>query len=132
MATTAKGSFEVKLAAQPVGPEEGGPAIGRVNLDKRYSGDLAATGRGQMISAMGTVEGSAGYIALEVVEGTLDGRTGTFVLQHFGLMDRGAPELRIVVVPDSGTGELTGLTGTMQIAIEQGRHSYELEYTLPA
>ena len=131
MALTAKGTFEVKLAAQPVGPEEGGPAIGRLNLDKQYSGVLAAVSHGQMISAMGTEQGSGGYTALELVEGTLDGRTGTFVLQHFGLMNRGAPELRIVVVPDSATAELAGLTGDMQIIVENGRHSYELTYSFP-
>jgi hypothetical protein len=100
-------------------------------LDKQFHGDLVATSKGQMLSAGTAVQGSAGYVAIEQVSGTLHGRSGTFVLQHLGTMTRGAPQLLIRVVPDSGTGELTGLAGTMTIQIVERKHSYEFEYTLP-
>lgn len=126
----ATGPFEVKLTPQP--PDDGTeqPAVGRLRIDKQFHGDLEATSQGQMLAAGTAVKGSAGYVALEQVSGTLAGRAGTFVLQHYGLMDRGAPQLTITVVPDSGTGELTGLSGKMAIAIEGGRHSYDFEYSL--
>ncbi len=124
------GAFDVKMLPQP--PAEGAPPFGRFALDKRYHGALDATGQGEMIAAMTEVKGSAAYSALEVVDGALDGRHGTFVIQHTGVMDRGAPSLRITVVPDSGTGALAGLTGTMEIVIEGGAHSYVFEYALPA
>ena len=128
--TRAAGSFEVK--AIPQSPDEGpeSPVIGRMLLDKRYSGDLEATSRGQMLGAQTAVSGSAGYVAIEHVSGTLNGRTGTFLLQHSGTMARGAMQLTIVVIPDSGTGDLTGLAGGMQINIVEGKHFYEFEYTL--
>jgi len=125
----ARGTFEVKLTPQPNG--EAGPGLGRLVLDKTFHGDLEATSQGQMLSAGTAVQGSAGYVALERVSGSLQGRTGTFVLQHHGLMDRGTPSLTITVVPDSGTGELTGLAGTMGITIADGKHSYDFEHTLP-
>jgi hypothetical protein len=108
----------------------GDPALGRLLIEKQFHGDLEATSRGQMLSAATPVKGSAGYVALERVSGMLHGRTGTFVLQHSGTMDRGAPQLIITVVPDSGTGELTGIAGRMAIVIADGKHAYELEYTL--
>ncbi|HEX6104450.1 MAG TPA: DUF3224 domain-containing protein [Gemmatimonadales bacterium] len=126
----ARGTFEVKLT--PVPGEGADSALGRMTLEKEFHGDLQASARGQMLTAMTPVEGSAGYVAIERVEGTLDGRAGSFILQHSGTMDRDQPELTITVVPDSGTGELEGLTGRMTIEIEDGKHSYELEYTLPA
>jgi len=131
MTTRATGSFEVKL--QPVGaPDKGdGSALGRMTIDKQFHGDLEATSKGEMLSAMTDIKGSAGYVAIERVTGTLDGRSGSFVLQHTGLMDRGKPQLSVVVVPDSGSGQLTGLTGTMKIIIEGGKHSYEFDYALP-
>ncbi|MFL6264286.1 MAG: DUF3224 domain-containing protein [Thermoanaerobaculia bacterium] len=129
MAAHARGTFEVKLTPQANG--EAGPGLGRLILDKTFRGDLEATSQGQMLSAGTAVQGSAGYVALERVNGTLQGRGGTFVLQHSGLMDRGKPQLTIVVVPDSGTEELTGLQGTMGITIADGKHSYDFEYTLP-
>jgi hypothetical protein len=101
-------------------------------LDKQFHGDLEGTSKGQMLSTMGDVKGSAGYVAMERVRGTLHGRTGTFALQHGGTMTRGAPSLTITVVPDSGTGELVGLTGTMEIHIVEGKHSYDFSYALPA
>ena len=124
----ARGTFEVTLAPQP-GLADAVP--GRMTIDKRFQGDLEGTSQGQMLAAQTTVQGSAGYVAIERVRGTLAGRTGTFVLQHSGLMDRGKPELSIAVVPDSGTEGLTGLRGRMTILIEGGRHSYDFEYSLP-
>jgi hypothetical protein len=129
MAEQASGAFEVKLTPQK--DETGDAAIARMTLDKRFHGDLEATSQGQMLSAGTAVQGSAGYVAIERVSGTLKGRSGTFVLQHYGLMNRGVPQLTITVVPDSGTGELTGLSGAMKIDIAGGKHSYGFEYTLP-
>lgn len=128
MTKRASGTFEVKLSPQA---PEGDSPIGRMLLDKRFHGDLEAISQGQMLAASTAVQGSAGYVALEQVNGTLQGRQGTFVLQHNGLMNRGTPQLTIVVVPDSGTGQLEGLAGRMDIQIAEGRHSYELEYMLP-
>jgi hypothetical protein len=104
--------------------------FGRLLLDKQYHGDLEATSQGQMLSAGTAEKGSAGYVAIEKVSGTLQGRSGTFVLQHNGTMNRGNPQLTITVVPDSGTGELTGLGGSMTIEITESKHSYEFSYTL--
>ena len=129
MTTHARGTFEVKLSPQVDG-EEGGASLGRLLIDKRFSGDLEATSRGQMLAFRSGVEGSAGYVALEQVEGTLAGRAGGFVLQHTGTMERGAQQLSVTVVPDSGTGELEGLSGRMRIDIAEGRHAYEFDYTL--
>jgi uncharacterized protein DUF3224 len=130
VATRAIGTFEVKLAPLPTGDETGSEGLGRMSLDKRFHGDLEATSRGQMLTAGTDVPGSAGYVAMERVSGKLHGRSGTFALQHSGTMTRGAPQLTITVVPDSGTGELTGLAGRMAIIIADGKHSYELDYTL--
>lgn len=129
MTEHARGTFEVKLTPQP--NSEAGPGLGRMILDKTFHGDLEATSQGQMLSAGTAVQGSAGYVALERVSGTLRGRAGTFVLQHHGLMNRGTPQLTITVVPDSGTDGLTGISGTMSIEIAGGKHSYDFEHTLP-
>lgn len=126
----ARGTFEVKLTPQ-ADESAAGAGLGRMTLDKQFHGDLEAASRGQMLSAGTAVQGSAGYVALERVSGTLLGRAGTFVLQHHGLMNRGTPSLTITVVPDSGTGELTGISGTMSIEIADGLHSYDFEHTLP-
>lgn len=126
----AKGTFEVKLNPQ-TDEKVGDPSIGRMSIDKQFSGDLVATSKGQMLAAGTDVKGSAGYVAMEKVDGTLNGRKGTFALQHSGTMNRGAPQLSITVVPDSGTGELVGLTGKMMINIADGKHSYEFDYELP-
>ena len=130
MTTRASGTFEVKTS--PQAPDEGdsGGGLGRMLIDKRFAGDLEGTSKGQMLAAMTGVAGSAGYVAMEQVTGALAGRSGTFVLQHSGTMTRGAPQLTVSVVPDSGTGGLEGLTGTMQIIIDEGRHSYVFDYTL--
>jgi hypothetical protein len=115
-------------------PQPADPAtdlgIERLLLDKQFHGDLKATSRGQMLTVGTRVEGSAGYVAIERVDGTLQGRRGTFALQHIGTMTRGAPSLLIRVVPDSGTDELTGLSGSMSITITDGRHSYDFDYAL--
>ena len=133
MTTRASGPFDVKLNPQSSDEEPGGSSLARLTLDKQFAGDLTATSKGDMLSAGTRVTGSAGYVAIERVTGTLQGRKGSFVLMHFATMNRGTPDLKIIVVPDSGTGELAGLTGTMNIIIAQGgKHSYEFDYTLPA
>lgn len=128
-----EGAFDVKMSPQPAGTSAPtlGATLGRMLLDKRYHGELDATAQGQMLSALTETQGSAGYVAIEHVTGRLQGRSGSFVLQHHGLMNRGAQQLGIVVVPDSGTGELQGLAGSMGIRIEGGRHFYSFDYTLP-
>jgi Protein of unknown function (DUF3224) len=127
----ARGAFDVKLTPQPLTDSAAGPQLARLSIDKQFHGDVEGTSKGEMLSAAGDVKGSAGYVAIERVSGTLGGRRGTFVLQHSGTMTRGAAELTITVVPDSGTGELAGLTGRMIITIADGKHSYDFEYTLP-
>ena len=127
----AAGSFDVKLVAQPHADGVGDPGIGRMALDKRFHGDLDASSLGQMLAFRSPVQGSAGYVAMERVTGCLHGRTGSFVLQHSGIMDRGAQQLSLAVVPDSGTDDLTGLSGNMKINIVDGRHSYEFDCLLP-
>ena len=129
MTTRASGTFDVQLT--PQGPDDGQDALlGRMTIDKQFHGDLDATSKGAMLTAGTTVPGSAGYVAIERVAGTLQGRSGAFVLQHSATLTRGAPQLSITVVPDSGTEQLEGLTGTMAIIITDGQHAYEFEYTL--
>ena len=128
----AAGPFDVKITPQPPEENVGDASVGRMALDKQFHGDLEAASKGQMLSTTGDVKGSAGYVAMERVSGTLRGRKGTFALQHTGTMTRGTPSLTITVVPDSGTGELVGLAGTMEIHIVEGKHSYDFSYTLPA
>ena len=124
----ASGSFEVKL--NPQEDAVGDKSVGRMALDKQFHGGLEATSRGQMLAAMTEVEGSAGYVAIERVSGTLEGHSGSFALQHSGTMTRGVPQLTITVVPDSGTGDLVGLVGSMTIDIVEGKHSYDFAYTI--
>lgn len=126
----ANGTFQVKLAPQPPAPGNEQAKLGRLTIDKQFQGDLEAASLGEMLSAMGEVQGSAGYVAIERVTGMLHGKHGSFVLQHLGSMNRGAPQLSVTVVPDSGTDELAGLSGSMQINIEQGKHFYVFDYTL--
>jgi len=130
MTTSATGTFDVKTAPQAPDEKAGSSTIGRLLLDKQFHGDLEGTSKGQMLAFSSSVKGSAGYVALEEVTGTLNGRTGTFALQHSGTMTRGTPHLTITVVPDSGTGQLTGLTGKMTIEIAEGRHSYKFDYSI--
>jgi hypothetical protein len=126
----AAGPFDVTLTPEPGDPPAGSAPLGRMTLAKRFHGDLEATGSGVMISVMGEVKGSAAYSAIERVTGSLHGREGSFVLQHTGVMNRGVPSLAITVVPDSGTGALAGLRGTMAIAIDAGKHAYVFDYAL--
>jgi hypothetical protein len=132
------GTFEVKLTPQVLNDvasneinDTPAPALSRMLIDKQFHGELQAVSQGQMLAARTEIPGSAGYVALERVSGTLHERSGTFVLQHNGTMTRGVPQLTIAVVPDSGTGELLGLAGAMTIKIDDGKHSYQFEYTLP-
>ncbi len=128
----AKGSFDVKVVPQkPDNPQEEKAGLGRMSLDKQFHGDLEAQSDGEMLSFMTEVKGSGGYVALEHVVGKLNGRSGSFVLQHNATMTRGTPQMNIVVVPDSGTGELAGISGTLIINIVEGKHFYEFDYSLP-
>ena len=126
----AAGTFDVKINALAPYNSSAEGKLARMSIDKQFHGDLEATSQGEMLSAGTDTKGSAGYVAIERVTGTLNGRSGGFVLQHNATMTRGAPYLNIVVVPDSGTGELVGLSGTMQIIIEKGKHSYEFQYSM--
>lgn len=131
MTMSASGPFSVKMEPQTQDEASESQVPGRMLLDKEFHGDLEATSKGQMLTALTAVEGSAGYVAIERVSGTLAGRRGTFALQHSGIMTRGTQQLTITVVPDSGTEQLVGLAGTMEIDIVDGKHSYNLAYTLP-
>ena len=129
MSNRATGTFEVNLNPQDEGAET---PIGRMNIDKQFQGDLVGTSKGQMLMAGSESEkSSAGYVAIEKITGTLNGRRGTFYLQHNATMTRGAGDLNIIVIPDTGADELTGLSGKMNIIIEGGKHSYEFDYELP-
>jgi Protein of unknown function (DUF3224) len=123
------GTFDVKVTPQAA-PEGADAEVGRMTVDKQFHGDLEGTSKGVMLAASTSVKGSAGYVAMEKVTGTLKGRSGSFILQHSGTMTRGAPQLKVSVVPDSGTGQLVGIAGTMDIKIADGKHSYDFEYTL--
>ena len=127
----ATGTFDVKITPQASDLAPEGPNLGRMSIDKTYHGDLEGPAKGEMITAAGiAVKESAAYSAVERVSGTLHGKKGSFALQHTGIMTRGTPSLNVTVVPDSGTGELTGLTGRMDIIIEGKQHSYVLEYEI--
>ena len=128
MSKRTSGSFEVKITPQPAVENVGDPAISRMALDKRFHGGLEATSRGEMLAFRSLIPGSAGYVAMERVSGSLDGRTGSFIFKHDGTMTRGAAHLTLSVVPDSGTDELLGLSGSMVILVADGKHSYEFEY----
>lgn len=127
----ASGNFEVQLTPQTPGEAVAPANIGRQTIVKQFQGDLQASSLGEMLAIMSDIKGSAAYVALERVDGTLNGRRGSFALQHTGTMNRGVPALLVTVVPDSGTSELAGLSGAMMIHIEGGRHSYTFEYALP-
>ena len=125
------GNFEVNLnPIESYANGQDGINLARMSLDKHFHGDLEADSKGEMLSAMTTVQGSAGYVAIEQVVGVLSGKQGSFVLQHFGTMNKGDSRLILEVVPDSGTGELTGLKGEMEIVIKDGQHIYEFEYEI--
>jgi Protein of unknown function (DUF3224) len=131
MSSIAKGSFTVEMKPQSEPSISEGVSLGRMSLEKQFQGDLQASGRGEMLTALTPVKGSAGYVAIERVEGTLHGRTGSFVFQHTGTMDQGAQRLSITVVPGSGTGSLAGIEGNFKLSIVEGSHLYEFEYSLP-
>jgi len=131
MSQLAKGVFTVKLLSQTLADPDAGNTLGRLSIAKDFSGDLLATSKGEMLSAGTAVKGSAGYVAIERVVGSLHGRSGSFVLQHSGTMNRGEPQLSVTVVPDSGTDALEGLTGQLSIVIVDGEHRYEFGYSLP-
>lgn len=121
----AEGTFEIAMT-----PQESVGGLKRMQLAKTFEGPLQATSEGEMLGAMGSADGSAGYVAMERVTGTLDGRKGSFVLQHSGMLERGTPSLTVTVVADTGTDELAGLRGTMEIEAEGSTHVYRLSYTL--
>jgi hypothetical protein len=129
-AIQASGTFEVKLTPHRQDGAPGDSSLGSMLIAKQYHGDLEAIGRGQMLTAMTPIKGSGVYVAIERVTGTLHGRRGSFVLQHSGTMTRGAQQLTITVVPDSGTEQLAGLAGKLMIKITEGKHFYNFEYTL--
>jgi len=126
---TAAGTFEVKITVLPADPARASKT-GRMAVAKTYAGDLAGTASGEMQTAGPVATGSGAYVMIEQVDGTLGGRQGSFALAHTGLMDSGKPDLRVVVVPGSGTGELAGISGALTIRIEGGKHFYELAYSL--
>jgi hypothetical protein len=126
----AKGSFEVTMQGEPPFEVVDGVSLGRAAFDKRFSGPLQGTGKVQMLAARTPVENSAGYVAIERITATLDGRPGTFVVLHTGLMNRGTRSLTLTIVPDSGTGDLKSIAGTMDIQIVDGQHHYQLDYDL--
>lgn len=126
----ARGTFEVKLVPQQDSSQDQG--LTRMTIDKQFQGDLEGTSQGQMLATGGPKQGSGGYVAIERVNAKLAGNTGTFVLQHNATMDHGKPDLNIIVVPDSGTDQLAGITGKLMIEIKDGKHFYDFEYTLPA
>jgi hypothetical protein len=132
MSSIAKGSFSVEMKPLDEPAVADGVSLGRMALHKRFEGDLVAKSEGEMLTALTPVKGSAGYVAIERVTGTLDGHSGSFVFQHSGTMDGGDQRLSITVVPGSGTGELSGLSGGFTLRIAEGQHFYEFEYALPA
>ena len=126
----ARGTFIVKLTPAPAPDDPAAADLGRMTIDKLFHGDIEGTSKGEMLTAGTATKGSAGYVAMERVTATLQGKKGSFILQHTATMNRGVPSLSIVVVPDSGTGELLGISGTLSILIENGEHSYVFEYTM--
>ncbi len=128
---TAKGAFEVTIVAQPHQSGVGDEQVARMAISKVFSGEMSGTGNGEMLAYRSTLSGSAGYVAMEKVQGVMNGRQGSFIMQHSGIMNRGESQLSIKIVPDSGAEALTGIAGEMLLTIEQGKHFYEFRYTLP-
>jgi hypothetical protein len=131
MSQRATGPFDVTIKPASSPERDGRTEIGRMSIDKQYYGDLAASGKGEMLTAVTDTKGSAAYVAIERVSGTLNGRSGSFVIQHAGTMSNGAETLAISIVPDSGTEKLSGIRGEMLIKITEGKHFYELTYIFP-
>jgi len=125
------GQFEITLDSQPLSGVAASTGLARMSLDKKFQGDLEAASQGEMLAFRSGVPGSAGYVAMELVRGSLHGRQGSFVLQHSSIMNQGAPTQSITVVPDSGTEALAGLSGSLVITITDGQHAYRFEYSLP-
>jgi hypothetical protein len=126
----ANGSFDVKVTPQTLADPDADKSLGRMSIEKQYHGDLEAAAKGEMLTASTEVKGSGVYVAVERVTGMLQGRKGSFALHHTGVMTRGTPQLRITIVPDSGTDQLSGIEGAMNITIENDKHSYDFAYTL--
>ncbi|MCB1035955.1 MAG: DUF3224 domain-containing protein [Acidobacteria bacterium] len=127
----ARGEFDVQVTPKELdGPAED-PDLGRLAIVKQLRGDLVGTGHGQMLAAGGPDKGAGGYVAIERITGTLNGKEGSFVLQHRGTMDASGYDMLVTVVPGSGTGDLGGIRGTLEILIEDGKHRYDFEYQLP-
>jgi hypothetical protein len=131
MTRHAEGTFDVKNTPLPADDATTGTSIGRFGLDKQFHGDLEGPSKGEMLASGDPSKGAAGYVAIEHFTGTLHGHTGSFAMQHLGTMDQGKFDLTVNVVPGSGTGDLTGISGTMKIIITAGKHSYTFDYTLP-
>jgi hypothetical protein len=129
MTAHASGKFEVTTETQSEHKSEGA-SLARMSLSKQFHGGLEGSSTGEMLSAISGVEGSAGYVAITRFSGALDGRIGTFVFQHSGTMTRGTRRQNVTVVPDSGTGQLAGLAGTLRVKIKDGKHFYDFEYTI--
>lgn len=132
MTQIAQGSFTVQATREPPYDDALGVSIGRTHLEKAFDGDLVATSQVEMIGAITETKGSAAYVAVERIKGTLHGREGSFVLHHTGVMNRGAMSLSVQVVPDSGSGALVGISGSCRIDITDGKHFYTFEYVLPS
>lgn len=130
--TERAGTFVIQMHPEPPYGADGGVTLGRLRFEKHFSGPLTATSEVHMLAVRTATEGSAGYVASERIVGSVDGRAGSFVVMHTGVMDRGQSSLSIVIVPDSGTGALAGIRGTMDIAVIEGEHRYTLRYALPA
>ena len=124
----AHGTFDVKLTPQTDNLDS---TLGRMTIEKQIHGDLEATSKGQMLTVGTAVQGSGVYVAVERITGQLNGRSGSFAVHHTGVMERGTAKLKITIVPDSGTGGLTGISGTLDITIIEGKHRYDLTYSLP-
>ena len=131
MTQHANGTFDVKITPQGTEDKEAAAGLGRMSIEKQIHGDLTGTSKGEMLTGMSEVKGSGAYVAIERITGTLNGRTGSFILQHAGTMAHGEQHLSITVVPDSGTGQLVGIAGTFNLTITDGKHFYDLAYTLP-
>lgn len=131
MTTKAAGTFEVKVAPLSAYNTAAGATAGRMSIDKQFHGDLDAVSIGEMLTGGDYTKGGAGYVAIETVTGTLNGKQGSFMLQHTGTVTSGQQSLTITVIPGTGTGELSGISGSMRIIIDKGKHSYEFDYSLP-
>ena len=126
----AVGTFEVKLTPQSADTPTEGSSLGRLTIEKQFSGDIVGASKGEMLTAGTAIKNSAGYVAVERVTASVKGRVGTFAMMHTGIMNRGAPQLTITVVPDSGTGALTGISGSFGIDVANGKHSYWFDYQI--